>query len=80
VSLTVTKWGHSLAIRIPKPFADQLDWRENTEIVPTIVDGKLVLEAVSEPAYDLQDLVAGITPENLHKETSTGGPVGNEAW
>jgi antitoxin MazE len=80
VSLTITRWGHSLAIRIPKPFAEQLDWQENTELVPSIVDGKLVLEAAAAPAYDLQDLVSGITPENLHTEIGTGSAIGNEAW
>jgi len=29
--------------------------------------------------YNLDDLVAGITPENAHEEFSTGVPVGEEA-
>lgn len=28
----------------------------------------------------LQELLAGITDENLHPEIKTGPPVGNEAW
>ncbi|NCC29510.1 MAG: PbsX family transcriptional regulator, partial [Gammaproteobacteria bacterium] len=29
--------------------------------------------------YDLAELLAGITPENLHAEVDFGGPVGKEA-
>jgi antitoxin component of MazEF toxin-antitoxin module len=29
--------------------------------------------------FDLESLLEGITPENLHGEVSTGCPVGNEA-
>lgn len=28
----------------------------------------------------LEELLAGITDENLHPEVKTGPPVGNEAW
>jgi hypothetical protein len=28
----------------------------------------------------LEELLAGITDENLHPEIQTGPPVGNEAW
>ena len=28
----------------------------------------------------LEELLAGITEENLHPEIKTGPPVGNEAW
>jgi antitoxin component of MazEF toxin-antitoxin module len=31
-------------------------------------------------AYDLDQLLNAITPENLHTETSTGAPRGQEAF
>lgn len=31
-------------------------------------------------SYTLETLLAGVTPENLHKELETGQAVGNEAW
>ncbi len=76
----VQKWGNSLAIRIPKEYADKLHWDQNTDVALSIVDGKLVTEAVNVPAYDLQQLLAEITPDNVHSEVTTGRPVGNEAW
>lgn len=76
----IQKWGNSLALRIPKSFA--LDARiENESIVEiTLVDGQLVIKPVITPKWTLEQLIAGITPDNLHHETDTGKPTGNEAW
>ena len=30
--------------------------------------------------YTLEELLAGVTNENLHPETDTGPPVGKEVW
>jgi antitoxin MazE len=76
----VQKWGNSLAIRIPKKYADKLHWDQTTDVELSIVDGKLITEAVKEPMYDLEQLLSGVTPDNLHSEVTTGRPVGNEAW
>lgn len=38
-----------------------------------------VITPSSESSYRLDDLLARITPENLHSETDTGRSVGNEA-
>jgi len=39
--------------------------------------GTVTLKRV-EPTLD--ELLAGITPENLHGETPTGDPQGSETW
>ncbi len=75
----VQKWGNSLAIRIPKEYADKLHWDQNTSVMLSVVDGKLVTEAVTEPVYDLGMLLAEVTSDNLRSEISTGRFVGNEA-
>jgi antitoxin MazE len=80
MSRTVTRWGDYLAVRIPATFAEQLQWDENTEVICAVVDGNLVISLAGAPGYDLDQLVAGITPENRHEETPTGLVVGNEAW
>lgn len=33
-----------------------------------------------QPKYTLDDLLDGITPDNIHDEIDSGDPVGNEAW
>ncbi len=44
------------------------------------MDGKLVITPVGKPKPNLKQLLAKITPENLHGEVVTGQNVGNEAW
>jgi antitoxin component of MazEF toxin-antitoxin module len=39
-----------------------------------------VVAPLKAPAYDLDDLVAGINRRNLHGETDFGPAVGREAW
>ncbi len=75
----IAKWGNSLAVRIPKVFAEQAGLEEGTEVGIVLSDGKLILNPVP-PAYGLDQLVEGITPENRHDETDWGAPVGREVW
>jgi|GEM_PF-1189551 antitoxin component of MazEF toxin-antitoxin module len=32
------------------------------------------------PSYTLEELLEGVTPENCHRPTDWGSPVGNEFW
>lgn len=75
----VGKWGNSLAVRIPGPFAKDLDLKEGTELDVSLVDGGLLLRPRRQ-GYGLKELLAQITPENLHGETDWGPPVGRESW
>jgi antitoxin MazE len=76
----VQKWGNSLALRIPSSFAAETDLRTGSEVDFTLEAGRLVIAPVAAPAYRLDDLLAGITPENIHGEIDTGPSVGAEAW
>ena len=50
----------------------------------SVRDGKLVIEVTTptrrKRRYTLDELVAGITPDNRHEEIDWGPPVGNEVW
>ncbi|MCY4070744.1 MAG: AbrB/MazE/SpoVT family DNA-binding domain-containing protein [Chloroflexi bacterium] len=76
----VQKWGNSRAIRIPKEMALEigLDFESKIELV--LEKGELRIIPVKKPRYTLEELVAGITPENKHEEWDTGPPVGKEIW
>jgi len=76
----VQRWGNSLAIRIPKPFALEIGLEQNTLVTVTISEGKLLLEPIVEPKYTLEQLLAEVTEDNLHHEVDTGETVGNEVW
>jgi antitoxin MazE len=74
----VQRWGNSLALRIPKPFAEQAKLRESSVIEMKVIDGTIVVTPVEMPVT-LQELLDGITDENLHAPVETGAPLGNEA-
>lgn len=76
----VQKWGNSLALRIPQPFAKETNLEENTTVEVTVRSGTLVIEPVIEPALSLDQLVSAITKSNRHDEVRTGESSGNEAW
>jgi len=76
----VAKWGNSLAVRIPQNLAKEINLVEGTEIDFSIVDGVLAIKPRSRKRYSLDELVKGITPENLHHEIDSGTAVGNEVW
>jgi len=72
------KWGNSLAIRIPKLFATELGLSENTPVELELIDGQVVIRPSPRRVFTLEELLAGITPENLHGEWDTGPAVGGE--
>ncbi len=76
----VQRWGNSLAVRIPKPFAIEAGLEQDTPIEMSLVDGKLVLRPIVEPKITLERLLAQVTEQNLHREVDTGPAVGNEVW
>jgi antitoxin MazE len=73
---TVRKWGNSLAIRIPRPVADELALEESIELDLRVENGKLVASPARR--WTLEELVAGITAENQHDEVDWGERVGRE--
>lgn len=76
----VQKWGNSLAIRIPRPFAQETGLEQNSLVTITISEGKLVLEPVDKSRYSLERLLAQISADNVHGEVETGPALGNEVW
>jgi antitoxin MazE len=74
----VQRWGNSLAIRIPKAFANEFNLKHNSSVDISLVEGKIVLKPVIEPI--LEQLVSDITENNIHREIDTGDAQGNEAW
>jgi antitoxin MazE len=75
----IGKWGNSLAVRIPGTYAKDLDLKVGMDLEVSLVDGKLVLRPLPRQ-YTLEELVSGITPENVHEETDWGPPIGRESW
>ena len=76
----VQKWGNSLALRIPKPLADEIGLKDNSPVQLSLHDRQLVVVPVLKPAFSLEALLAQVTVANRHGEVSTGSAIGSEAW
>ncbi len=76
----VQKWGNSLALRIPKSFANEVGLQKETSVEVLLADGKLVITPVTKPKLTLKQLLAKVTKENLHHEVDSGSAMGNETW
>ncbi|HLN29232.1 MAG TPA: AbrB/MazE/SpoVT family DNA-binding domain-containing protein [Gemmataceae bacterium] len=75
----IGKWGNSLAVRIPGAYVKDLRLKEGMDLDVSILEGGIMLRPPSRE-YSLEELVAGITPENRHGETDWGQALGRESW
>jgi len=77
---TVSKWGNSLAVRIPQAIAKEARLSQGDCLALGLDhDGCIVLRP-SRRRYHLSELVSRITPKNRHRETDWGQPRGEESW
>jgi len=75
----IGKWGNSLAIRLPRSIASELELREGTPVELRTEGGVLVIRE-ARPRYRLTDLLAQTNSGNLHGEVDWGLPQGEEEW
>jgi AbrB family looped-hinge helix DNA binding protein len=68
----ISQYGNSLAIRIPKPFANDLGLAKGSEVDLTIRDGKIIIEvlhkkktATGTPPDTLLQFVGRLPKENF---------------
>ena len=76
----VQKWGNSLALRIPKSFAEEAGLRANGTVDLSLVAGTLVVQSVAPQPVSLGELLRGVTKDNLPGEWDTGPAIGKEVW
>ena len=79
IRLAIRKWGNSLALRIPRGVAHDVQFADGTEVDLTVEAGQVVLTPAA-PVLSLGALLRAITDKNLPGEVSTGGRMGREAW
>ncbi len=68
----------SLAVRIPKPLAEEAGLAEGDRVLMEAAHGQIELRRVDR-VPTLRELVAQITQENCYDETATGRERGKEA-
>jgi antitoxin MazE len=80
MTTSITKWGNSLAVRIPRALAEQIQLEEGTEVTFSISDNSIIITPKRRKKYTLDELLEGMTPEKFHSEIDTGVAMGNEIW
>ena len=73
----ISKWGSSLAVRIPKRIAEQWDIQEGSSIEIIPGEDQIILRKAS---YDLTDMLTQITPENVHTEHDFRLVLNSDEW
>jgi len=76
----IKKWGNSLALRIPKSFAEEAGVEEGSTVDLGVANGQILVRPVRSKRFELRTLLAKVTTENLHAEIPTGASRGREAW
>ena len=74
----VRKWGNSASVRIPAGIMEAAHLALDDLVDIHEEDGRIVIEPIRTNKYDLAQLLAEITPENLHTEVDFGTPAGTE--
>lgn len=80
MKVQIQKWGNSLALRIPKSFAVESKIKQGSSVEVSLESGKIIVFPIAEEEISLDEMLAQITPENLHGEIDSGNSVGKEIW
>ena len=78
----IQKWGNTLVVCIPDPVAEEIHLQQGIPVEISVEEDRLVIDVPKneEERITLEELLAGITEQNVHREIDTGIPVGNEVW
>lgn len=78
MTATIQKWGNSLALRIPKAVAKQIQIQEGDPVFLKVGAAGLTVKAVPK-RLELDDLLNKVTAENVHPESDWDADRGREA-
>jgi antitoxin MazE len=76
----VKKWGNSAAVRIPASVMAAAALSVDQAVEVREEGGRIIIEPVKAPVYDLDQLLDQMTPETFPEEIDFGPPVGREIW
>lgn len=75
----VKKWGNSASVRIPAAIMAAASLHIDQEVDVREEEGRIIIDPVMQ-SYDLDDLLAGMTPDTFPEMIEFGTPLGNETW
>lgn len=76
---TISKWGNSLALRLPKEAVERANLHDGDEVAIIEDRGRLILDPKAR--LNLDELIAQMSPETFHDDPFAAAPVvGAEIW
>lgn len=76
----VKKWGNSASVRIPARILAAAALHIDQEVEIREEGGRVVIETIAGPSYDLDALLNRMIPETFPDQVDFGAPAGKEAW
>jgi antitoxin MazE len=64
----IKKWGNSPALRLPSSVMELAQLTLGQAVNINVLNGKIVIEPIVSKKTRLDELLAGITPDNIHAE------------
>lgn len=80
MGMHVKKWGNSASVRIPTRVLAAAAMKIDQEVEVRAENGRIIIEPVAVPTYELQALLDAMTPETFPDDLDFGAPVGREIW
>jgi antitoxin MazE len=74
----IKKWGNSLAVRLPKSFAESFKITNGSKVELILRKNSIEIIPQQPTEYSLKSLLQGISEKTIHKEIHTGDSVGAE--
>ena len=75
-----TRLDDGLTLQIPHDFACELGLGPDSSVDLSILGKSIVICPTQQPRVRLEELLAGVTEDNVHSEIDTGPVVGREIW
>ena len=79
MNIQISKWGNSLALRLPTSALKEAGYQLEQKVNLVVSRGRIIIQPSERVEYDLDALISGINATNAHGEVSFGRPVGKEA-
>jgi antitoxin MazE len=65
MQVSISRWGNSLGLRIPKDIAGRVGLSEGDRVDIEAIGDQIVVSR-PRPRYRLEDLLVGMTPDAMH--------------
>ncbi|MDZ4707967.1 MAG: AbrB/MazE/SpoVT family DNA-binding domain-containing protein [Saprospiraceae bacterium] len=76
----ITRWGNSLAVRLPNKYLKQTQFKENEDLEIVLENGLIILKPIEKLKLrmTMEELTEGMTLEGVMEQYEDWGTVGKE--